>query len=155
MRVIMFAHACRHFWDNFGHAIDVIRSCAKAFVVRACIYFFVRNFCIEKYVFCCCLFIDKMTSRAVVVADDAKLVKAHREFNKWKKKNPVSGTLRATDFTFALKHFDKFRRAITKNIPSFKSRKTCARAMVMVTTHIGKKNLLESKGGRGVETIRT
>ena len=85
-----------------------------------------------------------MTSRAVVVADDAKMVKAHREFNKWKKKNPVSGTLRATDFTFALKHFDKFRRAITKNIPSFKSRKTYARAMV--TTYIIGKKLIGKQG---------
>ena len=75
-------------------------------------------------------FIDKMTSRAVVVANGAKMIKAHREFNKWKKKNPVSGTLRATDVTFTLKHYDKFRRAITKNIPSFQSRKTHARAMV-------------------------
>ena len=98
--------------------------------------------------FCCCLFIGKMTSRAVVVADDAKLVKAHREFNKWKKKNPVSGTLRATDFTFTLKHFDKFRRAITKNCPSFKTRKTYARAMV-TTYIIGKKTYWKAREDAG------
>ena len=89
-----------------------------------------------------------MTSRAVVVADDAKMVKAHREFNKWKKKNPVSGTLRATDFTFALKHHEKFRRTMTKNIPSFKSRKTYARAMV-TTYIIGKKTYWKSREDAG------
>ena len=79
-----------------------------------------------------------MTNRTVVEANDAKMIKAHIEFNKWKKKNPVSGTLRVTDFTFALKHHDKFHRDITKNIPSFQSRKTYARAMI-TTYLIGKK----------------
>ena len=87
----------------------------------------------------------KMTSRAVVSASDEQLVKAHTEFCKWKKKNPVSGTLCATDFTFALKHYAKHH---TKNIPSFKSSKTYARAMV-TTYIIGKKAYWKAREDAG------
>ena len=89
-----------------------------------------------------------MTSRAVVSANDMQLFRAHREFCKWKKKNPVAGTLCATDFTFALKHFDKYRRAITKNCPSFQSRKTYARSMV-TTYIIGKKTYWKARDDVG------
>ena len=75
-----------------------------------------------------------MTSRALMSADDTKLVTAHRDFSKWEKKNPMSGTLGATDFSFALRHYDKCQRAITKNYQSFSSKKTCTCAMV--TTYI-------------------
>ena len=90
----------------------------------------------------------KMTSRAVVSANDTQLVKAHKEFYKWKKNNPLPGTLCATDFTFALKHYGKFRRAITKNCASFTSRKTYARAMV-TTYIIGNKTYWKARDDPG------
>ena len=60
----------------------------------------------------------------------------------------MSGTLCATDFTFALKHYAKYHRAITKNIPSFKSSKTYARAMV-TTYIIGKKAYWKAREDAG------
>ena len=44
--------------------------------------------------------------QAVCKADDAGLIKAHREFRNWKKCNPMDRV--KTDYSYALRHYARY-----------------------------------------------
>ena len=79
--------------------------------------------------------------KCVVYANDNLLYKAHKEFANWKQQqlnsNSVSQYLAKTDFGWALRHFEKCKRSITKICPTFESQKSYARG-ISTTQVIGK-----------------
>lgn len=65
--------------------------------------------------------------KSVVNADNISLVCAHKELIKWKKEQ--NQYFAKTIFGWAILHYKKCKRSITKNCPSFTSQKSYARAL--------------------------
>ena len=74
--------------------------------------------------------------KAVVEANDEKLIAAHKTFAEWKKNLPHNGM--RTDYGRAMRHFNKCRRSITKCCDTFFSNKSYARSIVTTQVINGK-----------------
>ena len=78
--------------------------------------------------------------KSVCGASDDKLVKSHKDFIEWKKKNykPIFGKPES-NFGLATRHYKSCHRSITRNCETFKNYRSYASAMV--TTFVDNKKV--------------
>ena len=74
--------------------------------------------------------------KAVVQANDDKIIAVHKQFTEWKRKNSLPRF--TTDYCLALRHFSKCKRSITKCCGTFNSRESYARSIVTTQVINGK-----------------